>query len=152
MASHVNGLTTLGDLRQSILAVVVGNKRFTDEEQLRINHSAHEYEGHEELTRWLRELRQEDAHRAYVARLRAVRSLPAPGLGLDADTQDGELLYLVACPSLGQTQKASLLSLFAFDAIGPTGRLRLLGDAYARVLGARASVEPYCGLEGIYEN
>ena len=152
MANHVNGPTTLSELRQSILAVVVGNKRFTDEEQLHINHSAHEYEGHEELTRWLRELRQEDAHRAYVARLRAVRVLPAPGICLDVATQDEELHYLVACPSLGQSQKVSLLSLFAFDSIGPTGRLRLLGDAYARVMGARASAEPYCGLEGIYEN
>ena len=139
-------------MRHSILAVVVGNPRFTLEEQLHINHSAYEVEGTQELAHWLRALRLDDAHRAYVARLRAVRALPAPGLGLDADTQDGELLYLVACPSLGQSQKVSLLSLFAFDAIGPTGRLRLLGDAYARVLGARASVEPYCGLEGIYEN
>lgn len=142
---------TIGELRQSILAVVVGNPHFTPEEQLLANHQAYEYEGPQELAHWLREARQEDAHRGFVARLRAVRAL-APPIMLDEAAQDAELLRLLASPALGQSQKAALASLFTYAAIQASGRLRLLGNAYARVLGAAGYAEPYCGLEGIYEN
>jgi hypothetical protein len=81
-----------------------------------------------------------------------VRAVPKPGVCLDAAAQEAEVLRLVQCPALGQSTKVALLSLFTFDSIQPTGRLRLLGDSYLRVLGASGDVEPYCGLEGIYEN
>ena len=136
----------LGELRQAILAVVVGNPHFTPEEQLLINHEAHEREGQQELSQWLRALRLDDAHRQYVARLRAIRAIEKP-IMLDEAAQDAELL-----PNLGQAQKAALVSLFAYSGIDASGRLRLLGNAYTWILGEAGRAEPYCGLEGIYEN
>jgi hypothetical protein len=152
MATHVNGLTTLGELRHSILAVVVGNPRFTDEEQLQINHSAHELEGSAELVQWLRALRLDDARRGYIARAKTVRALPAPPVCLEQEAQTAEMLHLLACPALGHVQKAALLSLFALDCLSHVSRLRILGDAYVRVLGDQAEAEPRYGKEGLYDN
>jgi hypothetical protein len=36
---------SLGELRQALLAVYIGNPLFTPEEQLQANHQAHELEG-----------------------------------------------------------------------------------------------------------
>jgi hypothetical protein len=141
----------LGELRQAIIAVVVGNPHFIPEEQLLINHEAHEREGQQELSQWLRALRLDDAHRQYVARLRAIRATPKP-IVLDEAAQDAELLRLLACPDLGQAQKAALATLFAYSSIQPSGRLRLLGNAYTWILGEAGHAEPYCGIEGLYEN
>lgn len=154
METPVTGGSTplsLGELRQAILAVVVGNPHFTPEEQLLINHEAHEREGAQELGQWLRALRLDDAHRQYVARLRAIRAVQKP-IVLDEAAQDAELLRLLARPELGQAQKAALVGLFAYSAIQPSGRLRLLGNAYGWLLGEAGHAEPYCGLEGVYEN
>jgi DNA gyrase inhibitor GyrI len=59
---------SLGELRQAILAVYLGNPRFTPEEQLRANYQAHEYEGVQELSRWLQAARLTDAQRVKEAR------------------------------------------------------------------------------------
>ncbi len=154
MESPVTGGITplsLGELRQAILAVYSGNPRFTPEEQLLANHQAHEYEGVQELAHWLREARLEDAHRQYVGRLRAARTVAKPVM-LDEQAQDAEMRALLACPALDQPQKVALASLFTYSSIMPTGRLRLLGDSYVRLLGAAGRAEPYCGVEGIFEN
>jgi hypothetical protein len=71
---------------------------------------------------------------------------------LEEDAQTAEVLHLLACPALGHAPKACLLSLFALDCIGNISRLRILGDAYVRVLGAQANAEPRYGKEGLYDN
>jgi len=155
MESHVSGASTpqglLGELRQALLAVYVGNPHFTPAEQLLANHQAHELEGEQELAHWLRAARLDDAERQRQARWQAARALPKP-IVLDPQAQDAELLNLLDCPALQQAQKTALISLFAYDTIRPAGRLRMLGDAYARALGAAGQQEPYCGYEGLYEN
>ncbi len=60
MANHVTGISTLfcvpppclGELRQQVLAALIGNPLFTAAEQLRANHFAHECEDTARLIRW----------------------------------------------------------------------------------------------------
>ena len=60
MANHVTGLsalisvplTSLGELRQHVLAPLIGNPLFSEAEQLRANHFVHESDDIARLTRW----------------------------------------------------------------------------------------------------
>jgi hypothetical protein len=60
MANHVNGTsalisvlpTCLGELRQHVLAPLIGNSLFSEAEQLRANHFVHESDDIARLTRW----------------------------------------------------------------------------------------------------
>ena len=60
MANHVSGTSTLvsvppvslGELRQHVLLPLIGNALFSEAEQLRANHFAHECEDIARLTRW----------------------------------------------------------------------------------------------------
>ncbi len=70
MESHVNGGVmplSIGELRQAILAVLIGSPLYTEEEQLLANHLTHECEDTDRLARWLRNVRLQDAKRGSIA-------------------------------------------------------------------------------------
>jgi hypothetical protein len=60
MVNHVDGTSTfysvsptsLGELRQHVLTLLLGNSLFSEAEQLRANHFVHECEDIARLTRW----------------------------------------------------------------------------------------------------
>lgn len=75
MANHVTGPSTLasvlpsclGELRQHVLAALLGNPLFTAAEQLRANHFVHESEDITRLTRWHANVLTEIARREAAA-------------------------------------------------------------------------------------
>lgn len=75
MANHVTGISTppcvplpcLGELRQQVLAALVGNPLFTAAEQLRANHFAHECEDAARLIRWQVSVQAEITRREQAA-------------------------------------------------------------------------------------
>ena len=52
MEMHVTGQPVLGELRQHVLAPLLGNALFSEAEQLRANHFVHESDDIARLTRW----------------------------------------------------------------------------------------------------
>jgi hypothetical protein len=133
MESHVNGPTTLGELRHSILAVVVGNPLFTPEEQLRMNHFAHECEAPVELAQSLRSLRQIDAQRGFQARNQVASTQSQPGVCLDKDAHLREMEALLKCRALDRYQKEPVCWV-ATPGWGNTDRLKTLGFSYQMLL------------------
>jgi hypothetical protein len=153
MESHVNGLTTLGELRHSILAVVVGNPLFTPEEQLQTNHSAYESESVPELAQLLSKLRLEDATRGVIARNRAVRTVAQVGVCTDEATQGAELVRMLNCQAIDKSSRRAYASIFAMSSMGRTrSRLAILGNGYLEALENLGSVPPHLGYEAIYSN
>ena len=63
METHVTGQPMLGELRQYALATLLGHPLFSEAEQLRANHFAHECEDIARLTRWATSVRAEIARR-----------------------------------------------------------------------------------------
>lgn len=133
MESHVNGPTTLGELRHSLLAVVVGNPRFTPEEQLNINHFAHECEAPVELAQTLRSLRQVDARRGFLARNEVASTQAQPGVCLDKDAHLLEMEALLHCRVLSRYQKEPVWWV-ATPGWGHLDRLKALGFSYQLLL------------------
>jgi hypothetical protein len=84
METHVTGQPVLGELRQHVLAALLGNLLFSEAEQLRANHFVHESEDIGRLTRWganvLAEITRREAAAACLRRHRAtcdtLRCLP----------------------------------------------------------------------------
>jgi hypothetical protein len=75
METHVTGQPVLGELRQYALATLIGHPLFTEAEQLRANHFAHECEDIARLTRWAASVRVEITRReAEAARQRCHRA------------------------------------------------------------------------------
>ena len=75
METHVTGQPVLGELRQYALAALIGHPLFTEAEQLRANHFAHECEDIARLTRWGASVRVEIARReSEAARQRCHRA------------------------------------------------------------------------------
>jgi hypothetical protein len=152
MESHVNGPTTLGELRHSLLAVVVGNPLFTPEEQLNINHFAHECEAPVELADTLRALRQVDARRGYVARNTVACTQAQPGVCLDKDAHLREMEALLRCRALGRDQKQPVWWV-ATPGWGNTDRLKWLGFGYQLVLeNLGGYLPPRRGYEALGDN
>ena len=133
MESHVNGPTTLGELRHSLLAVVVGNPLFTPEEQLNINHFAHECEAPVELANTLRALRQVDARRGFEARNEVASTLAQPGVCLDQAAHLREMEALLRCRVLRHGQKEAAWWV-ATPGWGALDRLKALGFSYQLLL------------------
>jgi hypothetical protein len=71
---------------------------------------------------------------------------------LAAQDKDAEFLLFLDCPALGQPQKVALAKMFTYSSILPPSRLRMLGDSYVWLFGVAGSAEPYCGIEGLFEN
>lgn len=75
MLNHVTGTSTpisvlpscLGELRQYVLAALLGNPLFSEAEQLRANHFVHESEDVARLTRWHTNVLAEIARRQAAA-------------------------------------------------------------------------------------
>ncbi|WP_223654415.1 hypothetical protein [Hymenobacter psoromatis] len=75
MANHVIGTSTLhsvlpsclGELRQHVLAILLGNPLFSEAEHLRANHFVHECEDVPRLTRWHANVLAEIARRLAAA-------------------------------------------------------------------------------------
>lgn len=153
MESHVNGPTTLGELRQSILAVYLGNPHFTPEEQLQANHQAHEYEGVQELSRWLQAARLEDAQRARKARNQSAYTVAQPGVCVDDATQRAELERMLRCEALSKSARYAYASVFAMSAMSRTrSRLAVLGNGYLEALENLGSIPEHLGFEALYDN
>jgi hypothetical protein len=63
--------TALGELRQHVLAPLLGHPHFSDAEQLRANHFAHECEDVARLIRWGESVQTEITRREAAARVEA---------------------------------------------------------------------------------
>lgn len=63
--------TTLGELRQHVLRALIGHPHFSDAEQLRANHFAHECNDVARLIRWGESVQAEVARREATARAEA---------------------------------------------------------------------------------
>ncbi len=144
---------SLGELRQALLAVYLGNPRFTPEEQLQANHQAHEYESVPELSRWLQAARLLDAQRGHAARQHAADTLPQPGVCLDEARQRAELLRLLACPALGEGSRRAYARVFFVLSPGhPRSRLALLGDGYLEALENLGRLGRPVRFKALYDN
>jgi hypothetical protein len=68
MKTHVTGHPVLGELCQHVLTALIGHPLFSDAEQLRANHFAHECEDVDRLIRWGKSVQAEIARRETTAR------------------------------------------------------------------------------------
>lgn len=75
MQTHITGQPVLGELRQHVLAPLLGNPLFSEAEQLRANHLVHECEDVARLTRWYANVLVEIARRAAAAHQRSQDAL-----------------------------------------------------------------------------
>jgi hypothetical protein len=158
MENHVSGhvtasaetLNPLAALRQSILAVVVGNPHFTEEEQLLANHLTYECEAETRLATWLRNVRRLDAQRGRQARLHCSQHQQA--VCYSEETQYAELAALLKCQALHPRQKGAALHLVGDAIYTPSMRLRFLGDAYFALLHNVGYQEALDKRSGLYSN
>jgi hypothetical protein len=67
METHVTRQPVLGELRQHVLMHLVGHPLFSDAEQLRANHFAHECEDIARLIRWGESVKAEITRRESIA-------------------------------------------------------------------------------------
>ena len=78
METHVTEQPVLGELRQHVLAALLGNPLFSEAEQLRANHFVHECEDVARLTRWpanvLAEIARREAAAAHQRGQQALRA------------------------------------------------------------------------------
>ena len=109
----------VGTLRRNILACVVGNELFTDEEQLQTNHSVHECGCAQRLALWLKNVRRVAGEReqaqalasmaAGIAKFEAKLSTAAPAYATPA--QCDALHQLAQHPAATPAEKAQILLL-----------------------------------------
>lgn len=133
MESHVTGGTaplSLGELRQYILAALIGNPLFTKEEQLRANHFTHECECPQRLVLWLHNVQRESERRHLAAQALVFQARQAARYGLDTLTD--ELYHLLDCPALTAIEKSSIAMLAPPDS--KLEALTLIGSYYVKVL------------------
>lgn len=71
METHVTRQPVLGELRQHVLTALIGHPLFSDAEQLRANHFAHECEDVARLIRWGESVQAEIARREVTTRAEA---------------------------------------------------------------------------------
>jgi len=133
MESHVTGGITplsLGELRQALLTVVVGNPHFSPAEQLLTNHQAYDTTCPQQLAGRLYHARHEAARRACVADL---QTLAQQELAFaDYTTQRTDLLVLAHYPALHHDVARTLPSLLEMST--QAGRLDVMGLLYQMVL------------------
>lgn len=137
MESHVSGGITplsIGELRQSILAVLIGNPLFKEEEQLLANHLTYECEDAKRLARWLRNVRLQDAQRGRIARNMAAADVNQQAVCLSKAAHLAEVDALVKCRALNTFSKKLLLRLMTGAGDGTGDRLQWLGHAYYALL------------------
>jgi len=155
MESHVSGGITplsIGELRQSILAVLIGNPLFTEEEQLLANHLTHECEDADRLVRWLRNVRLQDAKRGTLTRTLNVLDSEIQSVCLDKAAQMAESDALLSCRALGKCQKRLLESLMTGSGRRASTRLQLLGYGYVALLENMGRIPEHIGFEIIRKN
>jgi hypothetical protein len=136
MESPVTGGITplsLGELRQAILAVYIGNPLFSAEEQLEANHDAHACEDLPYMVAWLKGVRLEDAKRGFLRRNEVAQALSYPGVRLDKDQHLLEMEALLRCRALHSYQKQAAWGV-AYPGLGTGDRLQALGFCYQLVL------------------
>lgn len=134
MESPVTGGLTplsLGELRQAILAVLVGNPLFTPEEQLRANHQVHECESPERLARWDRNVAREAARRALLARAQELAGQWS--CVADTATMEAEMLRVIGHPRFVPTLADDIKWLF-YDAQSDARRRQVIAAAYKMLL------------------
>ena len=154
MESPVTGGITplsLGELRQAILAVYLGNPLFSDKEQLEANHDAHECEDLPYMEAWLRGVRLEDAQRGFLRRNQVARALDYPGVRLDKDQHLLEMEALLGCRALTHYQKRAAWGV-AYPGLGDTDRLKTLGFCYQLVLENLGRVPATRGFSALGDN
>ncbi len=144
---------SLGELRQALLAVYLGNPRFTPHEQLQASHQTHEDASAPELSRWLQAARLTDAQRGQHARQRAADTLPQPGVCHDEASQRAELQSLLGCRALSEGSRRAYARVFAVLAPGYSRpRLALLGDGYLEALENLGKVGQPAHFKALYDN
>jgi len=155
MESHVSGGITplsVGELRQSILAVLVGNPLFMEEEQLLANHLTYECEDAERLTRWLRNVRLQDAKRGFLARNFAALDTSQHAVCVSETAHRAEMQGLLKCRALDKWQKRVLLSLMTSNTQRPGDRLQWLGHCYLALLGNMGRIPKPNGFSALLSN
>lgn len=136
MESPVTGGITplsLGELRQAILAVYIGNPLFSLAEQLEANHDAHACEDLPYMVAWLKGVRLEDTKRGFLHRNQVAQALDYPGVCLGKDAHLLEMEALLDCRALLHCQKQSAWGV-AYLGLGNGDRLQALGFCYQLVL------------------
>lgn len=155
MESHVSGGITplsIGELRQSILAVLVGNPLFTEEEQLLANHLTYECEDTERLTRWLRNVRLQDAKRGFLNRNLAAFDASQQAICVSKEAHLVEMESLVQCQALDRWQKR-ILSSHMVNVGGMLGdRLQWLGNSYLAILESMGRIPKAKGFNALKDN
>jgi hypothetical protein len=159
MENHVSGQVTasaetpnpLAILRQSILAVLIGNALFTEEEQLLANHLTYECEAEATLAKWLRNVRLEDATRGFRRRNEVAGRLDYPAVCFDKDAHLLEMEALLHCRALDRYQKSSALWV-ATPGWGATDRLKTLGFCYTLLLENQGRIPAPRGYDALKDN
>lgn len=154
MESPVTGGITplsLGELRQAILAVYLGNSLFSAAEQLEANHDAHACEDVPYMEAWLKGVRLEDAKRGFLRRNHVARTLDYPGVRLDKDQHLLEMEALLRCRALNPYQKQTAWGV-AYPGLGATDRLKTLGLCYQLVLENLGRVPAERGFSALGDN
>jgi hypothetical protein len=154
MESPVTGGITplsLGELRQAILAVLIGNPHFTEEEQLLANHLTYECEDEAKLAKWLRNVRLEDVQRSLRHRILAALAVNQSSVCLDKDAHLLEMEQLLRCRLLDRHQKETV-AWVANPGWGSVDRLKVLGHGYQMVLEQLGRVPAYRGYNALGDN
>jgi hypothetical protein len=154
MESPVTGGITplsLGELRQAILAVYIGNPLFSAAEQLEANHDAHACEDLPYLEAWLRGVRLEDAKRGLLRRNQVARTLDYPGVRLDKDQHLLEMEALLRCRAFRPYQQQAAWGV-AYPGLGDGDRLQALGFCYQLLLENLGRVPARRGFQALGDN
>ena len=142
---------TIGELRQSILAVYVGNPLFSTVEQLEANHEAHECEDIHYLAAWLKGARLEEAKRSFLHRNDVAQALAYPGVCLDQAAHLREMRALLSCRALKPYQKQAAWGV-AYPGLGAGDRLQALGFCYRLLLENLGQMPAQCGFSALGDN
>ena len=147
METHVS----LSELRHSILAVLVGNPLFTEEEQLLANHTTYECEDEARLGRWLRNVRLQDARRGFLTRMRVALATHQQAVCTEPAALARELQALAGCRALDAAQQDALWSLWGAGSAVST-RIAWLGYGYLQLLENLGRVSMPRGFNALKDN
>lgn len=142
---------TLAELRQSLLAVYVGNPHFSAAEQLEATHDAHACEDWHFLVAWLKGARLEDAKRRFLRRNEVAMALDYPGVCLSKDAHLLEMEALLHCRVLKHYQKQSAWGV-AYPGLAAGDRLQALGFCYQLILERLGRVPAKRGFSALGSN
>lgn len=121
---------SLGQLRQAILAVVVGNLLFSDVEQLQFNHQTFDCETAEQLGQLLHQVGELAAQRDLLAETQCLAASYSPFA--EKDRQWADVKCLLEYPGLDWQVKECMPGIF--NRSTEVRRLDVVGTVYCMVL------------------